>query len=287
VNVRDDIKVFDYINLSYYVFMIMLIIYNYNTVQEPLLLITGYATIILSVLYITRIKKYNGIALVVRYFYPLVFIGFVFESLGFIVPFINPHNKDYILIGWDRAIFGNNVADILGFLNVKGVIDYLQISYLAYYFLPLYLVYYLYKRKKIKLLNYALFALSLGYYISYIGYILLPAIGPRYALESLNAHPLNGTILYQHISVLLNSLEHIKQDCFPSGHVELSLLVLLIFKDIDKKRALIILPIVLSLTLATMTLRYHYGVDVVAGTVVAFVVYYFSKYIYFKGKRIA
>ena len=147
------------------------------------------------------------------------------------------------------------------------------------------IILYLYKKNKIKRLSYTLFALSLGYYISYLGYIFLPAIGPRYTLNYLTHIPLQGGVVFRFVHPILNSLEHIKQDCFPSGHTEISLLVFLLFWDENKKIALLILPIVLSLILATLVLRYHYFADVISGSVVAFFVYFVSKAVFYPKKK--
>ena len=281
MSIAKNIRLFDYVNIGYYFLMMVIIIINYAYIPNPLFLISSYIIIIAASCYLINKDNHTNFTKILRYFYPFIFIGFVFESLGFIVPFINPHNKDVLLVHIDRLIFSSDMALILNFLNIKGFVDYLQLAYLSYYFLPLFLIYYLYSKKEIKRLNYALFALSLGYYISYIGYIILPAIGPRYSLVYLESMPLHGGFVYNFIHPILNSLEHIKQDCFPSGHTEISVLVLLIFKDENRKIAWIIAPIVLSLILSTMVLRYHYGFDVISGLAAAFVVYYFSRYIYF------
>ncbi len=282
MNILKNIRLFDYINLSYYLFMLTIIVLHYKAIPNPIFLISVYIAIIAASLYLINKNNHTRLTRILRYFYPFIFIGFVFESLGFIVPFINPYNKDSLFIELDRYIFGVDMAYLFNFLNIKGITDYLQLAYLSYYFLPIFLIYYLYSKKEIKKLNYALFALSMGYYISYVGYIIFPAIGPRYSLLYLENIPLHGGFIYNFIHPILNSLEHIKQDCFPSGHTEISVLVLLIFKDENKKIALIILPIVLSLILSTVVLRYHYGFDVISGLTIALLVYYISKYIYFE-----
>ncbi len=282
MNLHKNIRLFDYVNIAYYILMLVIIILNSSVIPNPVSLILSYAAIILASLYLINKSSHTRLTRMLRYFYPFIFIGFVFESLGFIVPFINPHNKDAVLIMLDRRLFGSDLAYLLNVINIKAVNDYLQIAYLSYYFLPIILIYYLYSKKEIKKLNYALFALSLGYYISYLGYIILPAIGPRYSLLYLESIPIKGGVIYDYIHPILNSLEHIKQDCFPSGHTEISVLVLLLFKDENKRIALIILPVVLSLILSTVALRYHYGVDVIFGLIAAFFVYFFSRYIYFR-----
>jgi len=283
--IKENIRLFDYINLAFYLFMLTLVLININKVPLSKVMLLMYLSIIAGTLFLVANEHLNSLFRFLRFFYPYIFIGFVFESLGFIVPFINPHNKDQILINIDRYILGKDAALIFNVFNIKGVVDYLQISYLAYYVLPIVIILYLYKKNKIKRLSYTLFALSLGYYISYLGYIFLPAIGPRYTLNYLTHIPLKGGVVFKIVHPVLNSLEHIKQDCFPSGHTEISLLVFLLFWDENKKIALLILPIVLSLILATLVLRYHYFADVISGVIIAFFVYFISKAIFYPRKK--
>ena len=283
--IKENIRLFDYVNVAFYVFMLVIVILYRHSIPLAYVMIVMYLSIIAGTLLLVALEHTNRVLRMLRYFYPYIFIGFVFESLGFIVPYINPHNKDHILIKIDRLILGKDAALVFNFLNIKGVVDYLQISYLAYYILPVVIILYYYKKNKIKRLSYTLFALSLGYYISYLGYIFLPAIGPRYSLSYLSHIPLNGGVVFKTVHPILNQLEHIKQDCFPSGHTEISLLVFLLFYEENKTIALIILPIVLSLILATLVLRYHYLTDVISGIIVAFLVYYISKSIFYPKKR--
>ena len=283
--IKENIRLFDYVNIVFYVFMLLLVLINANKIPMLKAILIMYISIIASAVFLIINENSNSLFRFLRFFYTYIFIGFIFESLGFIVPFISPHNKDQILINIDRHILGNDAALIFNIFNVKGVVDYLQISYLAYYFLPIVIILYLYRKNRIKRLNYTLFALSLGYYISYLGYILIPAIGPRYTLSYLTHIPLRGGVVFKVIHPLLNSLERIKQDCFPSGHTEISLLVFLLFWDENKKIALIILPIVLSLILATLVLRYHYFADVISGAFIAFLVYFVSKVIFYPKRK--
>ncbi len=285
--IKENIRLFDYVNLAFYIFMLILVLIDAKEIPIIKAILLMYVSIITGTLFLIANEHINSLFRFLRFFYPYIFIGFVFESLGFIVPFVNPHNKDQILISIDRHILGGDAASILNIFNVKGFVDYLQISYLAYYILPIVIIFYLYQKNKVKRLSFTLFALSLGYYISYLGYIFMPAIGPRYTLSYLTHMPLHGGVVFRTIHPILNSLEHIKQDCFPSGHTEISLLVFLLFWEENKKIALLILPIVLSLILATLVLRYHYFADVISGVVVAFFVYFVSKAIFYPKKKLS
>ncbi|HHS49147.1 MAG TPA: phosphatase PAP2 family protein [Desulfurella acetivorans] len=184
------------------------------------------------------------------------------------------------LIALDNAIFSKPVADYLLIFNKPIFNDIFAVFYTFYYFLPLILLYYLYKRQKLVYLEYSLFALSLAYYISYIGYMLVPAIGPRYSIEF--SQPIQAGFIYSYIYNFLDKFEHIKQDCFPSGHVAISVLTNMFVFGINKKAGYFIMPLVVILILATLALRYHYVVDVIAGLLLAFFSYFASKIVYRK-----
>ncbi len=61
-----------------------------------------------------------------------------------------------------------------------------------------------------------------------MGYILFPALGPRYAMEHLQEKQISGFLVSQPIQDILNLLEGVKRDAFPSGHTGIALTVLLL-----------------------------------------------------------
>ena len=102
--------------------------------------------------------------------------------------------------------------------------------------------------------------------LSYIGYLLVPAIGP--ALHS--AISRQGTCRFpQFIKTIqdaLNTLEKNKTDAFPSGHTAVSLVCLYYaWKEREKMLFAVLIPVVTGLLISTVYLRYHYVIDVVAG----------------------
>ncbi|OSS42209.1 hypothetical protein DESAMIL20_1762 [Desulfurella amilsii] len=275
-----NLKPFDIVNLLYYFFIIGLVIVFINQTPYALFLILSYVFIVFAVLSVTYKNQKGYFLSIFRYFYPVVFLGFIFESLAWIIPFIQPKNKDIYLIRFDNAIFSKPVADYFLIFNKPIFNDIFAVFYTFYYFLPLVLLYYLYKKQKLVYLEYSLFALSLAYYISYIGYMLVPAIGPRYSIEF--SQPIQAGFIYSYIYAFLDRFEHIKQDCFPSGHVAISVLANMLVFGINKKAGYFIIPLVIILILATLALRYHYGVDDIAGLLLAFFSYFVSKIVYRK-----
>lgn len=273
-----DLKPFDIVNLLYYFFIIGLVIVFANKIPNASFLIFSYTFIVIIVLWIIFKYDKSYFSSILRYFYPVIFLGFIFESLAWIIPFIQPRNKDIYLSHLDNAIFSKPIANYLLILNKPIFNDIFAIFYTFYYFLPLVLLYYLYKRQNLLYLEYFLFALSLAYYISYIGYMLVPAIGPRYSIAY--NEPIHAGAIYSFIYAFLDRFEHIKQDCFPSGHVAISVLTNLLVFDINKKIGYFIMPLVIILILATLALRYHYGIDDIAGLLLALFSYLCAKMVY-------
>ena len=67
----------------------------------------------------------------------------------------------------------------------------------------------------------------------------------------------------------LDSLESAHYDCFPSGHTELTILAWWSTRPFGKRFFWPSFAYTLSIIFATVYLRYHYTVDVLAGIVVA------------------
>jgi membrane-associated phospholipid phosphatase len=151
---------------------------------------------------------------------------------------------------------------------VPWLTDVLSFAYLSYYFLPPTLVLVLYLRKRPGLYP-TLFVLSLGYYVSFIGYTLFPAVGPRYAMTSLYTVPLEGSFITDFVRDGLNAIQHNIRDCMPSGHTQIALTVLYLAYRYERKLFYIFLPFVFGFVLSTVYLRYHYVIDLFVGTAIA------------------
>jgi hypothetical protein len=113
--------------------------------------------------------------------------------------------------------------------------------------------------------------------ISIIGfalYILVPAVGPKYALANLYTKSLGGGMLGQMNNALID-LARVRRDAFPSLHVGISALLLTYAWRANKWLWLLVLPFTLGNWISTIYLRYHYTIDVV----VAFPLVWFVHYI--------
>ncbi|MBI5632693.1 MAG: phosphatase PAP2 family protein [Nitrospirae bacterium] len=208
--------------------------------------------------------------------FPTISILAIFDSLEYIVHAVNPEDIDPLLIKLDFLLFGGHPTVMLEGIMHPLLTDLLQIAYTSYYLLPFTLGIVLLAQKREQAFDQALFMIMLCFYLSYAGYLLFPAIGPRFTMNHLQTNDLQGLILTAPIQELLNRLEGIKRDAFPSGHTGIALTVLFLAFKFEKRLFWIFLPSVSALIFSTVYLRYHYVVDVLAGIILTALTLFFG-----------
>jgi membrane-associated phospholipid phosphatase len=102
--------------------------------------------------------------------------------------------------------------------------------------------------------------------LTYVGYIAIPATGPRFegtfAAWMITERGWFGALWWQHV---LDDAEAIRWDAFPSGHVAVSFIALLLAARYTPKIAWVYAPLCVGLVAATVFFGYHYVTDVIAG----------------------
>jgi len=201
-------------------------------------------------------------------FSPLLFIILIYESLGDLIQYLHP-DIDPLLIRIDYFLFGVHPTIWMEQWIVPWFTDIMSFAYVSYYFLPLILIMTLYLKNRRPGFNESIFVLTFAYYVSFIGYILFPAVGPRYAMVHLYSVPLEGSLLTDLVRDVLNTIEHNKRDCMPSGHTQIALMVLFLAHRYERFLYYVFLPLVCGLILSTVYLRYHYVIDLFVGAALA------------------
>ena len=198
----------------------------------------------------------------------VVTILLVFNSMGAIIAGLRHRSYDGILIAIDQFLFGVNPTVWTEKLIHPVLTAVLQFAYISYYFIPISLGIVLIARNKHEEFEKALFGIVLCFYLSYLGYLLVPATGPRFTLMALQTEDLHATPFIKSIQDLLNGMEQNKTDAFPSGHTAIALMCLYYADKYGERKLFgILLPVVLALVFSTVYLRYHYVIDVIAGFV--------------------
>ncbi len=251
---------------------------------QPLIIFFFTAVIIyLSVKYRKENKK-EGWVKYFRLFYPLIYLFVIFESFFMILPYVNLHRYDEILVNIDFQLLGVHPTVWIEQWNRPWLTDLFYALYLFYFPMPLFIIVWLYKQNRMTDFDKTIFVYMLTYYGAYIVYFLVPAAGPRFyePLLSLQQKDLNGIILAQPIRSLINFLEPNKLDAFPSLHAAISFTTLLTMGKYNKKMFWIFLPVITGIFISLVYCRYHYVIDIIAGVSWSVVTFIFGHKYYDK-----
>jgi membrane-associated phospholipid phosphatase len=197
-------------------------------------------------------------------YYPLA-MNLIFMHMRISVPLIHPGHEDALLARWDAVIFGGNLSAALDPLLTRGLTEILALCYSLFFaYLAWALVRYLFRPLDEAVAFYSgLFGL---YGIGFLGYTLVPALGPYTTLDF--TRPLDGYVI-THWLLSVCPLGTNGADVFPSLHVAVSAYILALDARFARRFFWRCLFPVLGLWLSTIALRFHYGIDVVAGFLLA------------------
>jgi membrane-associated phospholipid phosphatase len=227
------------------------------------------------------------------YVAPLVF--FTFKELYFLIKPIH-QGKDYDdwFIAADRWLFGVDPTVWLARFSHPALTEILQIAYTIFYLLFLLVGYELYKKHSRSVFHFFMFTCVFGFYLSYLGYFALPAVGPRYTLHDFNSleQELPGLWLTPALRWFVNWGESIPmgvssavamaatRDVFPSGHTMMTLVLMWMSVRYKLTSRYFIVANGILLIIATVYQRYHYVVDVLGGAVFAVLCLYLAPRVY-------
>ncbi|MCE5312924.1 MAG: phosphatase PAP2 family protein [Nitrospiraceae bacterium] len=260
----------DLLNILFCACLALLVLLYASMINVWPYLLLIYSSLIVFQIVLCRLR---GAGSLIRHtrdiIFPLVSILICFDTLGLIVNKVNPQDIDHILIGLDYRLFGVHPTLYLQKYLTSFASDVLQTAYATYYFLPVALGIVLKSQGRTEDFNKSLFFVMLCFYLSYVGYIIWPALGPRYAMPHMYESEITGLLVSGPIQNLLNLLEGVKRDAFPSGHTGIALTVLYLAFRYSRTLFWIILSPVMLLIVATVMCRYHYVVDVIGGIALA------------------
>jgi membrane-associated phospholipid phosphatase len=257
----------DKVIIAYLVILSTLILLSTERIENWFLFVASHT---LAIAFFVALAKWiapplGNIGRYIRGWNTLLVIPVTYKELEYLIPRIHPQDFDWQLAALDYRVFGVHPTIWLERWLWPPLTEVFQIIYASYYFYPLILGVVLWRKGWFAKFHFWVLILMLGLLSSYLGYLAVPAIGPRFILADQQTQPLTGIFLYETIRTTLDKAEGITRDCFPSGHTELTLLTLYYSWRFHKPTfKWFLLPCSL-LILSTVYLRYHYVVDIVAG----------------------
>jgi membrane-associated phospholipid phosphatase len=257
----------DRIILLYYALGFIPIVGWWGRIHDAWFYFTWHAVAIGLLLY--QIKRPNPTSWVFRNWYPLFYVAACYKEMAVLIPAIRSSDADQWLASLDYRFWGANPTVWLEQIHSPPLTEFLQIVYTLFVPAVLFVAALLWRRRDYGAFQYYAFLIALGFLVSYVGYLIVPARGPRFLLKHLQNIPLHGLWLFEGMQSTLDRLESAHYDCFPSGHTELTILAWWGSRMVSNPVFKVYFAYTLPLIFATVYLRYHYTVDVLAGAVVA------------------
>lgn len=289
------LNVFDICVVVFYFFLISLNMIFYERVHYTInLLVIEILTIVFVFIVAYQHQSVNNSLwknLHFWYLAPMIFI--TFKQLYFMVHPIHPTDYDELLIKIDRFLLGVDPTHWLYQFSHPIITEILQIVYTSFYLLPIIVGIDLLKNRRFEEFEFAAFLIVYGFFLSYLGYFSLPAVGPRFTLHDFYNidKELPGLFLTPYLREFVNIGESIpngtinphllvQRDVFPSGHTQMTLLTMYATIKFNTKTRYFIIPIGTLLIISTVYLRYHYVIDVIAGAIFMIITLWTGKKIY-------
>jgi membrane-associated phospholipid phosphatase len=213
-------------------------------------------------------------------------------------------NFDPFFAGLEQSVFGYQPA--LLFSQQWSHPIFSELMYMGYssYFLLIVIVTLYYFFRRYQEFDHAVFVILGSFFVYYVIFVFLPVTGPQYyylaaGLDNIaqGIFPPVGDYFLTHDQMMempgyqngffyqfmvhAHAAGERPTAAFPSSHVGVTLILLMLaFHSRSWRLTLFVLPFFLLMCLATVFIRAHYAIDVVAGGVSAVLIYLTLFYIY-------
>jgi len=203
---------------------------------------------------------------VVRDWFPFLMIPVMYWSLwGDVTHLLVHQDRDAALIAWDQRLFHCQPSVALQRFATPSLTAWMQFAYNSHIFLTFLVPFFVYMRRSERDFRQMMTGLVTLSFFGFVGYTLVPAVGPLYALKGQFTVPLLQSHELIQRGADFMDFARIRRDVFPSMHVAFSFMVWLYAWRHSRRLFWLMSPLVLSLWVSTVYLRYHYLVDCMAG----------------------
>ena len=221
----------------------------------------------------TKLKS-NRIYNFVRNFYPLLLLGYFYKETGYmnniIFDYFDPWfaKTELWLWGMQPGI------EFSKLMPQKWFSELMNFGYSVYYLLTIgiALAFYFWKKKRLQEVVFVIFT---AFSIYYLFFALFPVKGPQFYFSGADAKTVDSYFFSRLVNIA-QSLGETETGAFPSSHVGMSVIFLILtWKYLRKIFWFILIPVVI-LWFATVYIKAHYLIDVIGGFISAPLVYFAS-----------
>jgi membrane-associated phospholipid phosphatase len=255
--------------------MLVAVLWTYRTLPHAPVYASYHVLLAFGVYQLSRrvsaeAQPFKSLVLI-RNWLPVFVIVLVYFELGLLIPLLRDYRDlrfDHALQAIDVWLLGDPVAFIERYAR-PWLSEVFTVCYFAYYPLALLVPAVLYVRGAKAEFQRASAIIAVGFLLSYLGYVVFPALGPHRVFDAYRPAALDGVLVSRAAYEWLLAVPHEPPDAFPSGHALIAVLVCAVSWRWARKLFFYIAPVALGIVIATVYLRLHYITDVMAAFVLA------------------
>ncbi|GMA49471.1 hypothetical protein GCM10025857_08280 [Alicyclobacillus contaminans] len=214
--------------------------------------------LLLALLHRKNHRMLRQLAFLIRVLLAFCTMLAIYKIVNFYISVFNPFDRDMALQHIDRTLFfGKLPSEWLSHLICKPLTDVLSFAYMSWFVLTYSTILVLLTHSRRAVLEFVFTALA-TFYVGYLTYIMVPAIGPLFTVPF--PHPVGGLT-----NVFLHDQTLVARDCFPSLHTGISVVMVVLIGRYRRRWLWLYAPMTFLIVFSTLYLRFHYGIDVIAG----------------------
>ncbi len=270
------------IGTLFYVFLsglyIVLGAYQLTDIMPHVLIRLAIIILIFVLIYFQE-KYPNAPVLFLRNLYPLIFLSFFYTETSYMKNIIFGSDLDIYFSAFEQKLFGCQPSLLFSQkMPQPWFNEVMNMFYFSYYLITAVVCITLYVTKK-QLSFKPIFITVFSFYLFYILYNIIPVLGPQYFF---NTKFTETPVLYFFGKIMHSILFNVEKPtgAFPSSHVGLAIILSYLAYKHHKKLFYITLPFVTGICFATVYLKEHYVIDVLAAFLIAPVFVYTGNFVY-------
>ncbi len=201
-----------------------------------------------------------------RYYYPVILMTLFYHFSGDLIGHVVHHYYDADITALEKAVFGVNPTLWLDQHIHVAVTELLSAAYESYYLIIPALAVALFISRKDEEIRRFVTATCVTFFLSYLIFIFVPMVGPRYFFDGMYQTELTGPV-FRKLSMFIMDTAAFRGRAMPSSHVAEAVVVLFFAIRAFGRKAWWFAPLVLGLAMGTVYGRFHYVSDVFIGLI--------------------
>ena len=191
------------------------ILWFWSRLPDPAWLLAWHLAAI--ALAIWAIRSGGRASFIFRHWYPLPYVAWCYREMAVLLPALRGWEADAELAHLDYRFWGVHPSVWLERISTPILTEYLQIVYTLFVPVVLLIAYLLWRQARYGEFRYYAFLIALGFLVSYIGYIFVPARGPRFFLRNLQTMDLRGLWVTRVLQLTLDRRSPRPGTAFPAA----------------------------------------------------------------------